>query len=38
MSAVELAEGDFGAVAGESLLIAEDQADIDSTVSKGGNL
>jgi NitT/TauT family transport system permease protein len=38
LSAVELAEGDFGAVAGESLLVAEDQADIDSTVSKGGNL
>jgi len=38
MSTVELAEGDFGAVAGESLLIAEDQAGVDSTVSKGGNL
>ena len=38
MSTVELAEGDFGAVAGESLLVAEDQAGIDSTVSKGGNL
>ncbi|HEX6146693.1 MAG TPA: ABC transporter permease [Acidimicrobiia bacterium] len=38
LSAVELAEGDFGAVAGESLLVAEDQAGIDSTVSKGGNL
>ena len=38
MSAVELAEGDFGAVAAECFLVVEDQAGIDATVSKGGNL
>ncbi|HEX9866283.1 MAG TPA: ABC transporter permease [Acidimicrobiia bacterium] len=38
MSAVELAEGDFGAVAAEGFLVVEDQAGIDATVSKGGNL
>jgi NitT/TauT family transport system permease protein len=38
MSAIELAEGDFGAVAAEGFLVVEDQTGVDTTVSKGGNL
>jgi NitT/TauT family transport system permease protein len=38
MSAVELAEGDFGAVAAEGFLVVEDQTGVGTTVSKGGNL
>jgi NitT/TauT family transport system permease protein len=38
IDALQMAEGDFGAVRNEGFLLAENQAEIDTTVSEGGNL
>jgi NitT/TauT family transport system permease protein len=38
IDALQLAEGDFGAVRAEGLMVAEDLAGVDTTVAKGGNL
>jgi NitT/TauT family transport system permease protein len=37
IDALQMAEGDFGAVRNEGFLLAENQAEIDTTVSEGGN-
>jgi hypothetical protein len=40
IDAVTMAEGDFGAVSGEGMLLIEDQEvedGVDTTVAKGGN-
>lgn len=37
IDAVQMAEGDFGAVTQEGFLVAEEEAGVDTTVAKGGN-